>query len=62
LAPLEEISLTDRDPKKLWRQYIQLTEIEAVFRTVKTELNFRPIFHRIQRRAEALILIALLGL
>ena len=54
-------NLTDRDPKKLWRQYIQLTEIEAVFRTLKTELNLRPIFHRIQRRVEAHILIAFLG-
>jgi hypothetical protein len=54
-------NLTDRDPEKLWRQYIQLTEIEAVFRTLKTELNLRPIFHRIQRRVEAHILIAFLG-
>jgi transposase len=54
-------NLTDRDPKKLWRQYIQLTEIEAVFRTLKTELNLRPIFHRTQRRVEAHILIAFLG-
>jgi hypothetical protein len=53
-------NLTDRDPKKLWRQYIQLTESEAVFRTLKTELNLRPIFHRIQRRVEAHILIAFL--
>ena len=54
-------NLTDRDPEKLWRQYIQLTEIEAVFRTLKTELNLRPIFHRIQRRVQAHILIAFLG-
>ena len=54
-------NLTDRDPEKLWRQYLQLTEIEAVFRTLKTELNLRPIFHRIQRRVQAHILIAFLG-
>ena len=54
-------NLTDRDPKNLWCQCIQLTEIEAVFRTLKTELNLRPIFHRIQRRVEAHILIAFLG-
>jgi transposase len=40
---------------------MQLTEIEAVFRTLKTELNLRPIFHRIQQRVEAHILIAFLG-
>ena len=65
LAPqgtyLLRTNLTDRDPEKLWRQYIQLTEIEAVFRTLKTELNLRPIFHRIQRRVQAHILIAFLG-
>ena len=54
-------NLTDRDPEKLWCQYIQLTEIEAVFRKLKTELNLRPIFHRIQRRVEAHVLIAFLG-
>jgi hypothetical protein len=35
--------------KKLWRQYLQLTEVESVFRT------------RIQRRVEAHILVAFLG-
>jgi transposase len=60
-AYLLRTNLTDRDPQKLWRQYIQLTEVEAVFRTLKSELNLRPIFHRIQRRVEAHILIAFLG-
>jgi len=48
-------------PEKLWRQYMQLTEVEAVFRTLKSELNLRPIFHRIQSRVEAHILIAFLA-
>ena len=43
------------------RQQAQLTEGEAVFRTLKSELNLRPIFHRLQRRVEAHILIAFLG-
>jgi transposase len=60
-AYLLRTNLTDRDPQLLWRQYIQLTELEAVFRTLKSELNLRPIFHRIQRRVEAHILIAFLG-
>src|ERR1700726_3122684 len=34
---------------------------ESVFRTLKSELNLRPIFHRIQSRVEAHILIAFLG-
>jgi transposase len=60
-AYLLRTNLTNRDPQKLWCQYIQLTDLEAVFRTFKSELNLRPIFHRIQRRVEAHILIAFLG-
>jgi transposase len=54
-------NLTDRDPQLLWHQYIQLTDLEAVFRTFKSELSLRPIFHRLQQRVEAHILIAFLG-
>jgi transposase len=53
--------LQEHDPEKLWRQYVQLTEVEAVFRTLKSELNLRPIFHWIQSRVEAHILIAFLA-
>jgi hypothetical protein len=35
--------------------------VRAVFRTLKSELNLRPIWHRIRRRVEAHILIAFLG-
>ena len=54
-------NLTKEDPAKLWAHYIQLTEVESVFRTLKSELNLRPIWHRIQQRVEAHILIAFLG-
>ena len=49
------------DPDALWRQYVQLTEVEAAFRALKSELAIRPIWHRIQRRVEAHILVAFLG-
>lgn len=60
-AYLLRTNLTKADPAKLWRHYIQLTEVESVFRTLKSELNLRPIWHRIQQRVEAHILIAFLG-
>jgi transposase len=60
-AYLLRTNLTEEDPEKLWRKYIQLTEVEAVFRVLKSELNLRPIWHRIQSRVEAHILIAFLG-
>src|SRR4249919_2458852 len=52
---------TSMDPDALWHQYVQLTEVEAAFRALKSELAIRPIWHRIQRRVEAHILVAFLG-
>jgi hypothetical protein len=49
------------DPAILWRQYVQLTEVEEAFRVLKSELNIRPIWHRIDRRVEAHVLIAFMG-
>jgi transposase len=60
-AYLLRTNLTKEEPAKLWAQYVQLTEVESVFRTLKSELNLRPIWHRIQHRVEAHILIAFLG-
>jgi transposase len=60
-AYLLRTNLIKENPAKLWRQYIQLSEVESVFRTLKSELNLRPIWHRIQRRVEAHILIVFLG-
>ena len=33
-------------PEELWRTYIMLTDVEAVFRSLKSELGLRPVFHR----------------
>jgi hypothetical protein len=49
------------DPALLWQTYIQLIEAEAAFRTMKSELSIRPIWHKIQPRVEAHIMIAFLG-
>ena len=32
--------------RKLWRTYVTLTDLEAVFRSLKSELGLRPIFHQ----------------
>lgn len=60
-AYLLRTNLTDTDPQKLWQQYIQLTEVEAAFRALKSELAIRPIWHRVERRVEAHIMVAFLG-
>ena len=52
---------TEKDPERLWESYIQLTEAEAAFRTLKSEVSIRPIWHWLERRVEAHVLVAFLG-
>ena len=54
-------NLTAEDPAVLWTRYIQLTQIEAAFRSLKSDLGLRPIYHRLDRRVEAHILVAFLA-
>ena len=54
-------NLTGEDPAKLWRYYIQLTEIEQAFKELKHDLAIRPIFHRTQARIEAHIFVAFIA-
>jgi hypothetical protein len=53
---------TETDPAKLWRWYIQLTQAEAAFRTAKSDLKLRPIYHQKTERVEAHILVCFLAL
>lgn len=50
------------DPAKLWRWYIQLTQAEAAFRTAKSDIGLRPVFHRRTQRVEAHLLVCFLSL
>ena len=54
-------NLTDVDPATLWKRYIQLTEAEWAFRITKDELKIRPIWHHLDRRVEAHILVCFLA-
>jgi transposase len=54
--------LSERDPRKLWKWYLQLQQAEAAFRTSKTDLGLRPIFHQKTERVEAHILVSFLSL
>jgi transposase len=60
-AYLLRTNLTEADPAQLWAQYIQLTEAEAAFRALKSELAIRPIWHQKASRVQAHILVAFLG-
>jgi transposase len=46
---------------ELWSQYIQLTEAEAAFRALKSELSIRPLFHQKEPRVKAHVMVAFLG-
>jgi hypothetical protein len=54
-------NLTGKDPAELWRFYIQLVEIEAAFKTMKDDLQLRPIHHQLEHRIEAHIFVAFLA-
>ncbi len=54
-------NLTGEDPAELWRNYINLVRIEESFRTLKGDLGLRPIFHKIDQRIEAHVLISFMA-
>ena len=54
-------TLTEPDDATLWRIYSMLTNLEAVFRSLKTDLGLRPVYHQIQRRVEGHLFISVLA-
>jgi len=54
-------NLTQRNPGDLWEFYLKLVEVEAAFRTLKGDLEIRPIFHQDMDRIEGHILVAFMA-
>lgn len=54
-------SLSDIDEKKIWDIYNTLTEVEATFRTLKTDLSLRPVFHQKDESTEAHLYLGILA-
>ena len=50
------------EESELWKWYIQLSQAEAAFRTAKTDLYLRPVFHQVAERVKAHILVCFLSL
>ena len=48
-------------PGPLWTSYMRLTEIEAAFKGLKSDLHLRPIRHHVEPRIEAHILVCFLA-
>lgn len=49
------------DSEQLWRTYVMLTDLEAVFRSLKSELGLRPVYHQTAERAEGHLFITVLA-
>ncbi len=60
-AYLLRTNLTVNGAADLWKKYMQLTEVEAAFRTLKSESAIRPLFHQLEKRVKAHVLVAFLG-
>jgi transposase len=54
-------NLVGENPAVLWERYIQLAQIEAAFKAMKSELGIRPLYHQLGHRVEAHILVAFLA-
>jgi transposase len=61
-AYLLRTNCLEKDPAKLWRWYMQLSQAEDAFRISKSDLNLRPVFHQKTERVEAHILVCFLTL
>jgi transposase len=49
------------DATTMWAMYMQLVWIESAFKSMKSDLAIRPIWHSVQPRVEAHIFIAFMG-
>ena len=54
-------SHADWDESLLWNTYTMLTDLEAVFRSLKSELGLRPIHHQITDRVAGHLFITVLA-
>ena len=52
---------TTWDAEKLWRTFTMLTDLEAVFRSLKSELGLRPVFHHTENRVDGHLFITVLA-
>jgi transposase len=60
-AYLLRTNLKAETAEELWSKYMQLTEAEASFRSLKSELSVRPLFHQLEARVKAHVMVAFLG-
>lgn len=54
-------NLTDWNEETLWHTYTMLTDLESVFRSLKSELGLRPVYHQKEKRVSGHIFITLMA-
>lgn len=54
-------TLVDWTDEELWRTYTMLTDLEAVFRSLKSELGLRPVYHHQEDRCDGHLFITVLA-
>ena len=54
-------TLTDWNDEDLWRTYTMLTDLESVFRSLKSELGMRPVYHHKEDRCDGHLFITVLA-
>lgn len=54
-------TLTDWNDESLWRTYTMLTDLESVFRSLKSELGMRPVYHHREDRCDGHLFITVLA-
>ena len=54
-------SRTDLKEEELWNLYIILTNVEDAFKTLKWELNLRPVYHQKENRTDSHIFITVIA-
>jgi transposase len=60
-AYLLKSNYSDWSAEEFWETYMQLTVAEKAFRTLKSELQIRPIWHRYSGRVEAHVMVCVLA-
>jgi len=56
-----ETDRKDIETEKIWEFYMTLHEVESAFRSIKTDLGTRPIYHQLDSRIESHLFISVLS-
>jgi transposase len=54
-------NVTQADATTMWSMYMQLVWVESAFKSMKSDLAIRPIWHQVQPRVEAHLFVAFMG-